>query len=211
MERYQTIRLGSVARAEVTFSKSRFIAELAHVETPEEAATHLASVRSRHHDARHNVPAWILADGTERSSDDGEPQRTAGHPTLEVLRGAGLADVSCVTTRYFGGTLLGTGGLVRAYQAAVTEALGSAEATGVLAGMEMVVEVSVEVAYAHYEQVVRLAGSRGGKVVSTDFATDVTLAVRFCAGEEAAFAASLADLTAGTALCEVGEPRIAEF
>ena len=211
MDSYRTIRPGGEASAEVTFSKSRFIAQLAHVETPEEAASHLASMRSLHHDARHNVPAWILADGTERASDDGEPQHTAGMPTLEVLRGAGVADVSCVTTRYFGGTLLGTGGLVRAYQAAVAEALDAAAESGVLVGMEMVADVRAQVSYAQFEQVRRLAESSGGKVVSTDFAAEVTLAVRFRAGDETTFAASLADLTCGSALCEVGEPRFAEF
>ena len=83
-------------------------------------------VRKRHYDARHNVPAWILVDGRERQSDDGEPSRTSGMPTLEVLRGAGLKNVCCVVTRYFGGTLLGTGGLVRAYGHSAKEGLPAA-------------------------------------------------------------------------------------
>ena len=96
---YLTLRAGAEARGEFEDRKSRFIAQLAHVESEAEAEAFLAEVRGRHHDARHNVPAWILADGRERCSDDGEPSRTSGMPTLEVLRGAGLADVCCVTTR----------------------------------------------------------------------------------------------------------------
>lgn len=106
---YLTLRAGEEAAGEFVDRKSRFIAQLAHVEGEDDAAEFVATVRARHYDARHNVPTWILADGRERASDDGEPQRTAGAPTLEVLRGAGLANVCCVVTRYFGGTLLGPG------------------------------------------------------------------------------------------------------
>lgn len=115
---YLTLRAGEVASAEFVDRKSRFIAQLTHVESEDEASEFIAAVRARHYDARHNVPAWILADGRERQSDDGEPQRTSGMPTLECLRGAGLMNVCCVVTRYFGGTLLGPGGLVRAYTTA---------------------------------------------------------------------------------------------
>ncbi|HJF45506.1 IMPACT family protein, partial [Thermophilibacter provencensis] len=122
---YRTLRGGAEAKGEVEDRRSRFIAQLAHVGGEGDAEAFIAEVRSRHHDARHNVPAWILADGRERCSDDGEPSRTSGMPTLEVLRGAGLADVCCVVTRYFGGTLLGPGGLVRAYTAAAQAAVAA--------------------------------------------------------------------------------------
>ena len=102
---YKTIKLGFVAEGLFEDRKSRFIAQLCHVETESEAQEFLATVRAKHYNARHNVPAWILEDGTERASDDGEPSRTAGMPVLEVLRGAGLKNVCCVVTRYFGGTL----------------------------------------------------------------------------------------------------------
>lgn len=82
MESYRTVRAGEEAVGEVVDRKSRFIAQLVHVECEEDAAEHIAAVRSRHFDARHNVPAWILADGRERASDDGEPQRTSGMPSL---------------------------------------------------------------------------------------------------------------------------------
>lgn len=130
MDDYITMREGVEATGEFVDRKSRFIAQLVHVESEDEANAHIAAVRARHYDARHNVPAWILLDGRERQSDDGEPQRTSGMPTLEVLRGAGLKNVCCVTTRYFGGTLLGPGGLVRAYTAAAQEAIAAARAAG---------------------------------------------------------------------------------
>ena len=112
---YKTLASGFEATGIYEDRRSRFIAQLTHIVSEDEANDYIAGVRARYHDARHNVPAWILSDGRERCSDDGEPSRTAGMPILEVLHGAGLADVCCVVTRYFGGTLLGPGGLVRAY------------------------------------------------------------------------------------------------
>ncbi len=97
--------------------RSRFIATAVHCESEEEALAYVDSVRKKHYDARHNCFAYIIGEKgeLERASDDGEPQKTAGQPILSVLRGADLKNVCCVVTRYFGGTLLGTGGLVRAY------------------------------------------------------------------------------------------------
>lgn len=117
MNSYLTIQ--DRATAEIEEKKSRFIAQLCHVETEEEALTFLEEIRVEHRMARHNVYAYIIhgegASERVRYSDDGEPQKTAGLPTLEALKHAGLSDVIVVVTRYFGGTLLGTGGLVRAY------------------------------------------------------------------------------------------------
>ena len=138
---YQTMAVGPEATGEFEDRRSRFIAQLTHVESEAEAERFIQEVRARHHDARHNVPAWILADGRERCSDDGEPQRTSGMPTLEVLRGAGLENVCCVTTRYFGGTLLGPGGLVRAYTAAAQNAVAAAREAGQIVTMTMVTKV----------------------------------------------------------------------
>ena len=123
---YHTLSAGVEVTGEFEDRRSRFIAQLVHVGSEAEAEAHIAAVRARHHDARHNVPAWILADGRERCSDDGEPSRTSGMPTLDVLKGAGLADVCCVVTRYFGGILLGAGGLVRAYSQGAATAINAA-------------------------------------------------------------------------------------
>ena len=211
MESYITVRAGYEAQAEYDDRKSRFIAQLIHVESEDEAAEHIAHVRARHYDARHNVPAWILADGRERASDDGEPQRTSGMPTLEVLRGAGLRDVCCVTTRYFGGTLLGPGGLVRAYTAAAQEAIEVARAQGMLVEMTSVVPVDVGVAYSHYDQMLHLIEQAGGKVSSSDFTDAVAIHVVFKEGDEAPFLAALTERFAGREQVEVGKPRFAEF
>ena len=116
------------ARGEYTEKKSRFIADLFYAETPEETEAQLLRVRKEFYDARHHCSASILVPKGGgplllRSSDDGEPQGTAGHPMLAVLEGAGLVSVHAVVTRYFGGTLLGTGGLVRSYTKALQDAL----------------------------------------------------------------------------------------
>lgn len=208
---YLTVRAGSEATGEFEDRKSRFIAQLVHVETEEQASEHLERMRARHYDARHNVPAWILADGHERASDDGEPQRTSGMPTLEVLRGAGLRDVCCVTTRYFGGTLLGPGGLVRAYTAAAQAAIESAREKGQLVEMTSVVEATIELPYADYERVLDLIRRSGGKVAATDYAAGVTVRTVFKTGTERPFANALKELLAGREQLELGKPHFAEF
>ena len=211
MDSYITMRAGAEATGEVVDRKSRFIAQLVHVATADEASAHQVAVRARDYDARHNVPAFILADGTERASDDGEPQRTSGMPTLEVLRGEGLRDVCCVTTRYFGGTLLGPGGLVRAYTAAAQAAIADARARGLLVEMTSVVSLDVTVPYPAYEQVVRMVADTGGKIAATDYTDEVLVHAAYKAGEEQAFLPQLTELMAGRERVEVGRPRFAEF
>lgn len=208
---YLTLRVGHVATAEFVDRKSRFIAQLTHVESEDEANEFIAGVRARHYDARHNVPAWILADGRERQSDDGEPQRTSGMPTLECLRGAGLKNVCCVVTRYFGGTLLGPGGLVRAYTTATQRAIEAARETGAVVEKTLVVPVEVGVPYALHDRVRDLADRSGAHVAACDYAADVTLSLVFRAGEEAPFVAAMRELMAGQDVCLVGEPVFDEF
>lgn len=208
---YTTLRAGAEAAGEVEDRRSRFIAQLVRVGSEAEADAFIAAVRARHHDARHNVPAWILSDGRERCSDDGEPSRTSGMPVLEVLRGAGLKDVCCVVTRYFGGTLLGPGGLVRAYTAAAQAAVADARERGLVAQMTLVVPVTVQLPYALFDRVSRLAGDCGAHVADQLFAEDVQLSLVFCAGDEAPFVAALTELANGEELARVGEPRFAEF
>lgn len=212
MERasYRTIRSGVELAGEVEDRRSRFIAQLAHVTGERAAEAFVEEVRARHHDARHNVPAWVLADGRERCSDDGEPSRTAGMPVLEVLRGAGLKDVCCVVTRYFGGVKLGPGGLVRAYTAATQAALASA-GEGDLATMTLVTRVTCVIPYAAYGRVERLVQDCGGRVRDSLFAEDVQLTCAFRAGDEARFVATMRELANGEELCRVGEPAFAEF
>lgn len=112
---------------EVAVKKSKFIATLKPATTEEEAAKYISSLKKKYYDARHNCSCYIIGKGDIiKSSDDGEPSGTAGRPMLEVIKGEGLYDIVCVVTRYFGGVLLGTGGLVRAYQDAVKAALDKA-------------------------------------------------------------------------------------
>jgi len=122
-ESYRVIEGG--ARGEIVEKKSRFIATLEPVSSEQEALDFIESVRRKYYDARHNCFAFIIGkDGKlERCSDDGEPSGTAGRPMLEVLRSAGISEAAAVVTRYFGGTLLGTGGLVRAYTQAMQAAM----------------------------------------------------------------------------------------
>lgn len=210
-ESFDTIAAGVVATGEVEDRKSRFVARLAHVEGEREAQGFIDAVRAAHHDARHNVPAWVLSDGRERRSDDGEPQGTAGQPILDVLHGAGLADVCCVVTRYFGGTLLGSGGLARAYAAAAQAALEHARAGGSLVHMALVTRVTATIPYAAYGRVERLVRDCGGKVRDTIFAEDVQMNCTFLSGTEEAFVSALTELSAGRDLCLVGEPAFGEF
>ncbi len=130
MAAYRTIDRppGSGAEAEIVVLRSRFLAEVRRVEDEPAARDFLAEVRARHHDARHHCTAFVIgSDGSlRRSNDDGEPSGTAGRPMLEVVSGRGISDVAVVVTRWFGGTLLGTGGLARAYADATAAALDAA-------------------------------------------------------------------------------------
>jgi uncharacterized YigZ family protein len=200
---YETLKAGVEVSAEIVEKKSRFIAQLAHVESVAEADAFIAEVRSRHRDARHNVPAYVLANGIERGVDDGEPARTAGIPTLDVLKGSGLEDVCCVTTRYFGGTLLGAGGLVRAYTQAAQAAVAQAREEGAIVTMREVVQVAASLPYAWYDRVSHLALERGARITDQLFCEDVTLTFVFPAGEEERFIAATTELNAGEPIARV--------
>ena len=208
---YLTLETGIEVQGEFEDRRSRFIAQLAHVSSEAEANAFIEKVRSRHHDARHNVPAWVLADGRERSSDDGEPSRTAGMPTLEVLHGAGLKDVCCVVTRYFGGTLLGPGGLVRAYTAATQAAVEAAQKADCMVEMTLVTRVVVQIPYSAYDRITRMVADAGGRMRDAVFAEDVQLTCAFRTGDEEAFVAAVTDFANGDDICRVGEPGFAEF
>ncbi len=211
MAAYRTIAAGHEAIGEFEDRRSRFIAQAKGVSSEREAQAFIDEVRARHRDARHNVPAWILSDGREKCSDDGEPSHTAGMRTLEVLRGAQLADVCCVVTRYFGGTLLGPGGLKRAYTAAVQEALASAQKEGILVTRTLATRVTCVIPYSAYDRVLRMATDCAGKVADTIFAEDVQLTCLFRTGEEQRFVDAMREFCNGEDLCVVGEPAYAEM
>lgn len=123
-EQYKTVYEGG--EGEIVEKKSRFIATVRPVETEEEALAFIEEMKKKYWDARHNCSAYVLGERQElmQCSDDGEPSQTAGKPMMDVLTGAGLTNVAVVVTRYFGGTLLGTGGLVRAYSAGDQRRIG---------------------------------------------------------------------------------------
>lgn len=199
------------AVAEFVDRRSRFIAQIVHVESERAAEQFVDEVRARHHDARHHVVAWLLADGRARCSDDGEPHGTGGIPTLDVLRGADLANICCVVTRYFGGTLLGPGGLSRAYAAATRLAIEQAQTDGALIEMTCVTPLTCVIPYAAYDRVVYLVHMHGGHIRDTIFTEDVQLSCVFRQGDEGQFVHALRELAAGEDLCRVGEPRFERF
>lgn len=136
-ERYKIVYQGG--EGEIVEKKSRFIAEIRPVESEEEATAFIAEVKKKYWDARHHCSAFTIGENNEvaRCSDDGEPAQTAGRPMLDVLLGRELHNVCAVVTRYFGGTLLGTGGLVRAYGGAVQEGLKKLCGSGKMPGSQM--------------------------------------------------------------------------
>ncbi len=211
MNAYTTIE--GRATAEIEEKKSRFIASLAHVQTEEEALAFLDEIRSANRMARHNVYAYVLreggagASGRVRYSDDGEPQKTAGLPTLEALTHAGLTDVVAVVTRYFGGVLLGTGGLVRAYTQATQAAIQAAE----LVVVSRCVDIRVNLAYPLYDQAMRLASDAGAKTKDTQFTDTVSVTVRMLDGTQGPLVAGLTELMRGSEGIFVSEPFDAPF
>ena len=211
MNPYRTLR--QFASDEFIINKSRFIGYAAPCETEAEALAFLQSIRTKHKDATHNCYAYIIGQnaGIMRYSDDGEPGGTAGLPMMEVLKHQGVVNCCCVVTRYFGGTLLGPGGLVRAYTTATQAAVAAAQEAGQIVEMTSVVPVDVRVAYPQYEQVLRLAQDSGAKVSDTDYADAVTLHLVFKAGEQEPFCAKMRELMAGREEIEVGAPKFAEF
>ena len=185
--------------AEYIDKKSRFIGQVQHAESVSEAMAFVESVRRKHADATHNVWAYVLADGQMRWSDDGEPGGTSGQPTLNVFRSANVCDVVCVVTRYFGGILLGSGGLVRAYSKAASMAL---EAAG-RARMAEWQSVAVECSYAHYERLRRLLEGEGAQDMSGDFAEFVTVTCLLPAGVPEQIGGRITDMTSGGARMSV--------
>lgn len=183
--------------AEYVDRKSRFIGQVTRAATEAEAMEFVQSVRRKYPDATHNVWAYITKDGAMRWSDDGEPGGTSGQPTLNVFRSAGISEVCCVVTRYFGGILLGSGGLVRAYSKAASLAL---EASG-LARMLPWTLVSVSCGYAQYERVRRLLEDLGAEGIEGSFTESVGITARLPEDSFELFASRLADVTAAQASC----------
>ena len=174
--------------------KSRFIGRIWPVETEEEALEIIADTKKKHYDATHNCWAYIIRDGAVRFSDDGEPGGTAGNPMMQVLQKEQLFNAVCVVTRYFGGTLLGAGGLVRAYTKGAKIAVDAAGKS-----MKRIWTVLyLPCPYNYYERVKLEVEAFGGIVRETTFSAEVEMELLFPQGQVQAFLERLTDLSAAT-------------
>lgn len=180
--------------SEYVEKRSRFLGHVRPVESEEEARAFIAEMKKEHYDARHNCWCYIIRGGAERYSDDGEPQGTAGIPMLEVLRREGVTNAVCVVTRYFGGVLLGAGGLLRAYTKSAKDALDAA-------GISVVrrwAEAELNCSYSTAERLKTQIAAAGGTVTDTQYGAAVT--IRVLVPEECVedFCAKITDATNGT-------------
>ena len=182
------------AEAEFIEKRSRFIGHIWVTETEEEAIAHIKDMREQYWDATHNVYAYIIKDGPTRFSDDGEPGGTAGMPTLQVLQKEGLFNVCCVVTRYFGGTLLGAGGLVRAYTKGAKIAVDAAGKS-----MKRIWDVIwLPVPYSWFERMKIEVANYEGIVRDIQYGADVELEVLTPTGRTQEFLDRVVDVSAGT-------------
>ncbi len=179
---------------EFTEKKSRFIGRVWPVETEEEALEKIAAMKKQHYDATHNCWAYIIRDGAVRFSDDGEPGGTAGMPMLQVLQREGLFNAVCVVTRYFGGILLGAGGLVRAYTRGAKLAVDAAGKS-----MKRVWTVLyVPCPYTYYERVKLEVAAFGGIIRNADFGSEVELEILLPQAQAQPFLYRLTDMSCAT-------------
>jgi uncharacterized YigZ family protein len=191
-------------RIELRVVNSRFIATIAPAFSVEEAKHFIDRIKAEFSDASHNVPAFVIGHGssvTAHCNDDGEPGGTAGRPALAVLQGSGLGDAAVVVTRYFGGTKLGTGGLVRAYGDAVREAVAAAPR----AQKVPTHTVMAAVPYNLLEQVRLLVVAQNGRILDETFAADVTMTAQFAVEHFPLFQEALGELSQGRIEAEIVE------
>lgn len=182
------------AETEMVEKRSRFIGHIWKVESEEEARAHIEATKKKYHDARHNCWCYILREGNVlRYSDDGEPQGTAGQPMLNVFQREEVTNVCCVVTRYFGGILLGAGGLTRAYGGTAKLVLNESG----ISRMRLWASLAVPCSYALYERMRLTAEQSGGIITDTDFGTDVVLTVLLPSEDVDAFCEKVTELSAG--------------
>ena len=190
------------SETEFVEKRSRFIGHVWRVESEEEARTLIEATKKKHYDARHNCWCYIIRNGPVRYSDDGEPQGTAGQPMLNVFQREGVENVCCVVTRYFGGILLGAGGLVRAYTQSAKDALDAAGISVVRRWVAMEVPCS----YSMFERARLEVAAFGGVVENVDYGADVVLSALLPEERAEEFAAHILDVSAGTIeVLEAGE------
>ena len=201
-EPYQIIEYGGTA--EIEEKKSRFIAHVQATHTEEEAVAFIEAEKKRDRDARHHCYAYIIGEQGEtvRYSDDGEPSGTAGRPILEVLTGSGIRGLTLVVTRYFGGTLLGTGGLVRAY----TQAAQAGLADSRVAVMRYGHTLTVETDYNGIGKIQYLLGQRGISIEESVYTERVSIRFHVPCEEKDKLIKDITEATAGAARVSVSDP-----
>lgn len=184
----------AAGEASFTEKRSEFLGHVRPVESEEEARAFVAEMKKKYYDARHNCWCYILKSGQKRYSDDGEPQGTAGQPMLNVLDREHVVDVLCVVTRYFGGILLGAGGLCRAYTKAAKDALDAAG----ICKMQPWLRQTVSAPYALFERVKLLIAAQAGVLEDAQYGADILVTYRIPAGADEALRTALREASSGT-------------
>ena len=192
MEDYLVPR--GMGQAEYIEKKSRFLGGVYPVTSEQEAKEILERVRKQHYDARHNCWCYILKSGQKRYSDDGEPQGTAGQPMLNVFEREGVVDVLCIVTRYFGGILLGAGGLCRAYTKAAKDALDAAG----ISKMQPWLRQQITVSYALFERAKLLIAAQEGTVEDAQYGADILITYRIPEGADERLRTALREASSGS-------------
>lgn len=201
-ERYKILYEGR--SAEITEKKSRFIATLRPVETEEEAIAFIDEMKKKYWDASHNCFSYVIGERhqIQRCSDDGEPAQTAGRPMLDVLLGEDVHDCCAVVTRYFGGTLLGTGGLVRAYSKAVQEGLAASD----VVEKQLAKQIKIGTDYNGIGKLQYLAGQRGLAALGTSYTDKVEAEYLVPSSQIEEFKSAVTEATNGKAVIEESDP-----
>ena len=204
LEHYKTIYEGG--EGELVEKKSRFIATVRPVETEEEALAFIEEMKKKYWDARHNCYVYSVGMNREatRCSDDGEPSGTAGRPMLDVLLGAGIYNAAIVVTRYFGGVLLGTGGLVRAYQSATQAGLAASKIIEKRQGKKLIIHTD----YNGLGKLQYLFGQQKTAILDTEYAADVVLTILVPVEQKDFLYKEITEQTNGTAQMEWGEDAV---
>lgn len=191
---------------EIVEKKSRFIATVQPIETEEEAVAFINEMKKKYWDARHNCSAFVIGSRQEvtRCSDDGEPAQTAGRPMLDVLLREGITNVAVVVTRYFGGVLLGTGGLVRAYQSATQAGLAASKIIEKRQGKKLIIHTD----YNGLGKLQYLFGQQKTAILDTEYAADVVLTILVPLEQKDFLYKEITEQTNGTAQMEWGEDAV---
>lgn len=206
MEEYKTI--SSATSATIYEKKSEFIGHISPAQTEEEALAFLQKIRTEHRDANHNVFAYNLKENAkQRCSDDGEPSKTAGLPILHVLTNEEILNCIIVVTRYFGGTLLGTGGLVRAYTSAAKAALNAAT----IAVIQLCVPITLTLPYSYYEKVIRILTAHNAAWQEPLFTDTITISLTLPVSGKPALVEELTEYSRGEILIREDEPIFLPF